>query len=65
MTIEEIWVILFTALPCHGRRFPLSGVNFWHPQTKARGVVAMVTWTELFAFCMLIVAIIALNKRDR
>ena len=37
LTIEEIWVILFTALPCHGRRFPLSGVNFWHPQTKARG----------------------------
>ena len=37
LTIEEYWVILLTALPCHGRRFPLSGVNFWHPQTKARG----------------------------
>ena len=37
LTIEEIWDILLMALPCHGRRFPLSGVNFWHPQTKARG----------------------------
>ena len=53
------------ALPCHGRRFPLSGVSFIHPQTKARGVVAMVTWTELFAFCMFVVALIALVKQDR
>ena len=64
MTIEEIWVILFTALPCHGRRFPLSGVNFWHPQSR-KGVVAMITWTELFAFCMFVVALIALVKQDR
>ena len=41
------------------------GVNFWHPRSKRKGVAAMVTWTELFAFCMLIVAIIALEKRDR
>ena len=64
LTIEEIWDILLMALPCHGRRFPLSGVNFWHHRSR-KGVAAMVTWTELFAFCMLIVAIIALEKRDR
>ena len=65
MTIEEIWDILLMALPCHGRRFPLSGVNFWHPRSKRKGVAAMITWTELFAFCMFVVALIALVKQDR
>ena len=65
MTIAEIWDILLVALPCHGRRFPLFGGELLAPPDESKGVVAMITWTELFAFCMFVVALIALVKQDR
>ena len=57
-TIEEIWDILLMALPCHGRRFPLSGVNFWHPQTKARG---WLQWLHGQSFLLFVCSLLHLS----
>ena len=45
----------------NGRRFPcFSGVIFFAPDPKEKGVIGMITWTELFAFGMFVIALISL-----
>ena len=45
----------------NGRRFPrYSGVIFSAPDSKEKGVIGMITWTELFAFGMFVIALISL-----
>ena len=45
----------------NGRRFPhLSGVIFFAPDSKEEGVIGMITWSELFAFGMFVIALISL-----
>ena len=45
----------------NGRRFPpTSGVIFFAPDSKEKGVIGMITWTELFAFGMFVIALISL-----
>ena len=45
----------------NGRRFPrFSGVIFFAPDSKEEGVIGMITWTELFAFGMFVIALISL-----
>ena len=45
----------------NGRRFPrYSGVIFFAPDSKEKGVIGMITWTELFAFGMFVIALISL-----
>lgn len=50
------------ALPEYGRRFlPLwQGVNFFFPLPLWKGVADLVTYTDLFVFCTLIVSLINL-----
>jgi len=38
----------------------LSGVIFFTPDSMEKGVSSMITWSELFQFCTLIVALLAL-----
>ena len=45
----------------HGRRLPLSfGGDASLPPIERKGVADMVTWQELFQFCLFIVALISL-----
>ena len=37
-----------------------SGVIFFAPDSKEKGVIGMITWTELFAFGMFVIALISL-----
>lgn len=41
--------------------FPCSsGIIFFSPDPHREGVIGMITWTELFAFGMFIIALISL-----
>ena len=45
----------------NGRRFPhSSGVIFFAPDSKEKGVSHMITWSELFQFCAIVIALISL-----
>ena len=39
---------------------PILGVIFFAPESREEGVIGMVTWTELFAFGMFLIALISL-----
>ena len=50
-----------TGATSNGRRFPHpSGVIFFAPDSKEKGVIGMITWSELFAFGMFVIALISL-----
>ena len=56
----ELWYSFFGATS-NGRRFPHpSGVIFFAPDSKEKGVSHMITWSELFQFCAIIIALISL-----
>ena len=53
----------------NGRRFPRSflfgGDTSFTPNRYREGVLFMVTWEGLFAFCMVIIAVISLARQNR
>ena len=67
MTVSAFGVVFYTGLCYHisgatnnGRRFPLLGVILLCPLIKQKGVVDMITWQDLFMFCMFVIALITL-----
>ena len=54
-------VILCSVLPVTVGGSPhFSGVIFFAPDSKEEGVIGMITWSELFAFGMFVIALISL-----
>ena len=53
-------VILIPVLPGTVGGSPYTGGNTSYPRIEREGVVDMITWTELFAFGMFIIALISL-----
>ena len=53
--------MLSTVLPVTVGGSPVySGVIFFAPDSKEKGVSNMITWSELFQFCALIIALVSL-----
>ena len=48
----------------NGRRFPLLGGIFL-PPIERKGVVDLVTWTELIQFGIFLIALISLIRQDK
>ena len=60
MHLSNFCVILRSVLPVTVGGSPISGVIFFAPESKDKGVIGMITWTELFAFGMFVIALISL-----
>ena len=59
--MSNFCAILSAVLPVTVGGFPhFSGVIFFAPDSKEEGVIRMITWTELFAFGMFVIALISL-----
>ena len=54
----------FCGATSNGRRFPLSGGIFL-PPIERKGVVDLVTWTELIQFGIFLIALISLIRQDK
>ena len=59
--LSNFCVILSAVLPVTVGGSPCSsGVIFFAPDSQEKGVSSMITWSELFQFCALIIALVAL-----
>ena len=50
--------------PAGGSPFFIGGYSSFLPPIERKGVAGMVTWEELFGFCMVIIAVITLARQD-
>ena len=61
MLFAENYGILSAVLPGTVGGSPVfSGVIFFAPDSSEKGVSNMITWSELFQFCALIIALVSL-----
>ena len=60
LNLGGIYDNLLPVLPVTVGGSPFSGVIFFAPDSKEKGVSNMITWSELFQFCAIIIALVSL-----